>query len=256
MRPRSLLAELVGTAALVFFAVGVATLMFGFKFSGLSTAAGVVTTALAFGFVLAALVYAIGPVSGCHVNPAVTMAFWLSRKMTFVDAVGYWVAQVIGGICGAALLYGVFNLSGRYRQRFGLGTNGYGAHSLIRIDASGAFLFEVIITFLFVFVILAATRTVENATVAGLVIGVTLAMVHLLGITVDGTSVNPARSLGPALIVGGAALHQVWVFILAPLAGGAMAAVVFRALYPGGESEPAAEPAPELRLGTADPDAG
>ncbi|HXW35851.1 MAG TPA: aquaporin, partial [Acidimicrobiales bacterium] len=207
MRARPLFAEFLGTAILVFIAVGVATLSFGFKFTGLSVAAGVVATALSFGFVLAALVYAIGPISGCHVNPAVTIGFWVSGKLTTLEAVAYWVVQVAGGIAGAALLYGVFNLSGRYRHRFGLGTNGYGVHSLIRINASGAFLVEVVITFLFVFVILATTRHARNAAVAGVAIGITLTLVHLFAIPIDGTSVNPARSIGPALIIGGDAVR-------------------------------------------------
>ncbi len=248
MNPRSIAAEFIGTMLLVIIAVGVATLMFGFKLYGFSVGAGVTTTALAFGLVLAGLVYALGPISGCHINPAVTIGFWLSGRLSITDAAAYWVAQVAGGITGAAILDGLFHLTSRYRTRFGLGANGYGPrHSIVGVNASGAFLVEVLLTFIFVLVVLTVTRRVANATVVGVVIGFGLTMVHLMGIPFTGTSVNPARSIGPALIVGGTALHQLWVFILAPLAGGAIAALTFRLLYPEGEEEATIEPAPEMQ---------
>jgi aquaporin Z len=248
MRVRSLFAELLGTAVLVFFGVGAATLAFGFKVTGSSTSAGVIATALAFGLVLLALVYAIGPISGCHVNPAVTIGFLMARRITLVDATGYWIAQVVGGIAGAAALFGVVHGTPHYStSRVGLGTDGYGAHSLVGLNGGAAFAVEIILTFLFVFVILAVTRRAANATVAGLVIGLTLTLVHVVGIPLDGTSVNPARSLGPALFVGGAALSQLWVFLVAPLIGGVVAAVVYVVLYPKGEEEATIEPAPEVQ---------
>jgi aquaporin Z len=246
---RSLLAEALGTALLVFVAVGTATLSFGFKITGTSASAGVLVTALAFGLVLMAMVYAVGPISGCHINPAVTIGFLAARRITVADAVGYWVAQVAGAIAGAALLYGVVHTASSYESSMGLGTDGYGSHSMVGVSAGGALIVEVILTMVFVFVILATTRRVENATVAGLVIGLTLALVHVIGIPLDGTSVNPARSIGPALFVGGAALSQLWVFIVAPLAGGVLAAVVYLLLYPEGEAEATVEPAPELQPG-------
>ncbi len=126
MNARTLFAEGLGTAVLVFVAVGVATLSFGFKMTGLSTSAGVVATALAFGFVLLALVYAIGPVSGCHINPAVTLGFLVGRRIAVRDAIGYMIAQVIGGIAGAALLYGMFHLTATWHKSVGLGANGFG----------------------------------------------------------------------------------------------------------------------------------
>lgn len=229
---RKLFAEFVGTAALVFFGVGVATLMFGFKFDGGSVAAGIVATALAFGLTLAGLAYSIGPISGCHVNPAVTMGAVLDHRVTWKEAVGYWIAQFLGGIVGALVLWAVFEQSPLYHGASvtGLGTDGYGKASLIHINAGGAFVAEVVLTALFVFVILGVTIRVANAATSGLVIGLTLTVVHLIGISITGTSVNPARSLGPALIVGGTALHQVWLFILAPLVGGALAAVLHRFL--------------------------
>lgn len=248
MKWRSLLAEALGTALLVFFAVGTATLTFGFKVTGASESAGVVMTALAFGLVLLVLVYAIGPISGCHINPAVTIGFLVSGRITLTDAAGYWAAQVVGGIAGAAALFGVFHTTPNYHTgTIGLGTDGYGAHSIIHANAAGAFVAEVVLTFLFVFVILAVTRRASNALVAGLVIGLALTLVHLIGIPIDGTSVNPARSIGPALFVGGDALRQLWVFIVAPLVGGTVAALVYGVLYPEGEKEASVAPAPEER---------
>ena len=239
---RRLLAELVGTATLVFFGVGVATLMFGFKFDGGSVAAGVVATALTFGLVLAALAYGIGPVSGCHVNPAVTLGAALARRIEPLEALWYCVAQFVGGILGALLLWVLFRqVPGYHTALQGMGTDGFGKASLIHISAGGAFLAEVVLTALFVFVILQVTNVAANAAIAGLVIGLTLTVVHLIGIPITGTSVNPARSLGPALFVGGTALKQVWLFILAPLVGGALAAVLHLLLY----SEPAVAAQPD-----------
>jgi aquaporin Z len=246
MNPRSLFAELLGTAILVFFAVGTATLSFGFKITGASTSAGVIATALAFGLVLLVLVYAIGPISGCHVNPAVTIGFLVARRISLSDAIGYWIAQFAGAIAGAAALFGVVHDTPHYsKTTIGLGTDGYGSHSMVGLNGSSAFIVEIILTFLFVFVILSVTRRASNAMVAGLVIGLSLTLVHLIGIPLDGTSVNPARSLGPALFVGGAALSQLWVFIVAPLVGGVLSAIVYVVLYPKGEEEASVEPAPE-----------
>ncbi len=230
---RKLAAEALGTLLLVFFAVGVATLMFGFKFDGGSVAAGVVATALAFGLVLLGLAYVLGPISGCHVNPAVTLGAALSGRIPWVEAAGYWVAQFVGGYLGALLLWAMFRQSPLYSTgKQGLGTDGYGAASDIHISAGGAFLAEVVLTALFVFAVLGVTHRIANAATAGMVIGLTLTVVHLIGIPITGTSVNPARALGPALVVGGTALSQVWLFIVAPLVGGAVAAAVHFLLYP------------------------
>ena len=230
---RKIVAELLGTGLLVYFGVGVATLSFGFGTTGSSFAAGVVATALAFGLVLLALAYVLGPISGCHINPAVTIGAWLSGRVPLRDALGYWAAQFIGGILGALLLWATFSCSPLYsRSKTGLGTNGWGAASHIHINAGGAFLIEVIMTALFVFAVLGATSKTSNAATAGIIIGFSLSVVHFIGIPITGTSVNPARSLGPALIVGGTALSQVWLFIVAPLVGGALAAGLHRVLYP------------------------
>ncbi len=242
---RKLVAEALGTALLVLVAVGVATMSFGFKLTGSSTSAGVVTTALAFGFVLLALAYTLGPISGCHVNPAVTLGFVVSGRMSLLEAVGYWVAQFVGGIIGALILWGIVSGAPTYtRSGVGLGADGWGHKaSMIGIGAGGAFAAEAVLTFIFVLVVLVATSRVGSPGFAGLAIGLGLAVVHLVGIPLTGTSVNPARSLGPALIVGGQALTQVWLFIVAPLVGGAAAALAYRYLIPA-ETAPAAPAAP------------
>ena len=245
MKSRSLIAEALGTALLVFFGAGAATLCFGFKLTGTSVAAGDIMTALVFGLVLLVLVYGIGPISGCHVNPAVTIGFLAAKRISLSDAIGYWVAQIVGGVAGAAGLYGIVHSSPLYHSSVGLGADGYGKSSIIGANAAGAFVAEIVLTFVFVFVILAVTRRASNATVAGIVIGFALTLVHLIGVPIDGTSVNPARSLGPALFVGGSALSQLWVFLLAPLVGGILSALVYQLFYPKGEEEAAVEPAPE-----------
>jgi aquaporin Z len=190
-------------------------------------AAGVVTTAFAFGLVLMALAYAIGPISGCHVNPAVTLGFVAAGRMKAAEGVGYVVAQVAGAIAGAAVLWQIFSdVPGYSRKTQGLGTDGYGASSLVHLNQTGAFVTEVVLTFIFITVILFATHKAAIQGAAGLAIGMALVVVHLIGIPLTGTSVNPARSLGPALIVGGTSLSQVWLFILAPFVGAVIAAAV------------------------------
>jgi aquaporin Z len=224
---RKLLAEFLGTLILVVIAVGVATESFGFKLFGLSFAAGVVATALAFGLVLVALVYAIGPISGCHVNPAVTLGFIGTGRMKLAEGVSYLVAQFAGGIVGAYLLYWMFTTSPLYHKGIqGLGADGYGKQSHLLVSEGGAFLIEVVLTAIFVMVVLFATHKAAIQGAAGVAIGFGLVIVHLIGIPLTGTSVNPARSLGPALVVGGTALSQVWLFIVAPLVGALVAALI------------------------------
>jgi aquaporin Z len=239
---RKFAVEFLGTAILVFVAVGTATLMFGFRFDGGSVAAGVVVTALAFGLTLLALVYLIGPVSGCHVNPAVTIGALLAGRIALTEAIGYWIAQLAGGIVGALALWGSFSTSSEYsRTATGLGADGYGGESLIHIGIGGAFIFEVVLTAIFVFVVLRVTSATANAATAAIAIGLALTAVHLVGIPITGTSVNPARSVGPALVVGGTALSQVWLFIVAPLVGGMIAAGLHHLLYRGEETALARE---------------
>jgi len=224
---RKLAAEFFGTLILVLVAVGVATETFGFKLFGVSFAAGVAVTALAFGLVLVALVYAIGPISGCHVNPAVTLGFIATARMKLGEGVAYIIAQVAGGIAGAYLLYAMMKTSPYYSKNIvGLGADGYGSASKLHISQSGAFLIEVVITAVFVMVVLFSTHKAAIQGAAGVAIGFALVVVHLIGIPLTGTSVNPARSLGPALVVGGTALSQVWLFLVAPLVGALVAAIL------------------------------
>lgn len=223
---REFWAELLGTFCLVFFAVGSAVY-------GIETI-GFVGVALAFGLVLLALVYVIGPISGCHVNPAVTLGALLARRIDAATAVKYWIAQFIGGIAGAAMLKFMTTAGGVTDQTGVLGANDYGT----TVDLTGALVIEALLTFLLVFVVLAVTSKKGETPVAGSAIGLALAIIHLVGIPLTGTSVNPARSLGPALFAGGLPLEHLWVFIVAPLVGGILAAVVQVQLY-GREPEAA-----------------
>ena len=214
---RQLAAEFLGTALLVFVAVGSAV-------AGID-AIGPFGVALAFGLTLLALAYALGPVSGCHINPAVTLAVLASRGMSATDAAYYWIAQFAGGIAGAAVLQLLTSGFGDMTDQTGtLGANDYGA----TISLGGAFVLEVLLTLVFVAVILLVTGKAATPGFAGLAIGLTLTAVHLIGIPLTGTSVNPARSLGPALFAGGEPLAHVWLFILAPLVGAALAVPVVR----------------------------
>ena len=210
-------AECLGTLVLVVFACGAAIV------TGCGTPEGgmaaYLTTALAFGLVIVAMAYSIGNVSGCHINPAVSIAMLVSGKMNAKDFAGYVVAQFIGAILGAAILAYIFGTGG------GFGTNG-----LYEGDVVKSLIIEVILTFVFVIAILGVTSKTQNGAVAGIVIGLSLTLVHILGIGLTGTSVNPARSFGPALLKGGEALANVWVFIVAPLVGGVLAALAYRFL--------------------------
>jgi aquaporin Z len=212
---RSVAAEFLGTALLVFLAVGSAV--------GGIRAIGPLGVAFAFGLVLLALAYAIGPISGCHVNPAVTLGVLLARGMTVTEAGFYWVAQLAGGIAGAALLALLTSSFGDVTDQTGtLGSNDWGR----AISGGGAFVLEVLLTFVLVAVVLLVTGRSATPGFAGLAIGLTLTAVHLIGIPLDGTSVNPARSLGPALFTGGDPLAHVWLFLLAPLVGAVLAVLV------------------------------
>ncbi|MFJ4762802.1 aquaporin [Streptomyces diastaticus] len=226
MTTRALISEFTGTALLVFFAVGAAVLAGDFI--------GTVGIALAFGFVLLALSYALGPVSGCHVNPAVTLGMLAARRIDPRTAVGYWVAQVLGCIVGAAVLFLLAKQVPGLQTHAQFGTNGFADRSAVELGTGGAFLAEVVLTFLFVFVYLSVTHRVAVVGFDGLPIGLALAAVHIVGIPLTGTSVNPARSLGPALFAGGAAITQLWLFILAPLIGGGLAALAQRFTHPPG----------------------
>ena len=210
------IAEFIGTFILVFMGCGSA------MFLGCEVEGGHLAVALTFGLAIVATAYVIGSVSGCHINPAVSLAMLICKKINMTDFGGYVGAQVLGALAGAGMLkmltsFGITDLTGA------LGSNGV-------VNAGGiggALIVEVILTFIFIFTILGVTSSADNGRVAGIVIGLTLVFVHIVGIPLTGTSVNPARSIGPALLAGGDALKNVWVFILAPLVGAALAAGVF-----------------------------
>ncbi|MBO4671587.1 MAG: aquaporin [Bacteroidales bacterium] len=219
-------AECLGTFVLTFLGCGTAMLL------GCGTPAGVVGTAIAFGLAVVAMAYTIGGISGCHINPAITLGVALSGRMSWKDACGYWCGQIIGGIIAGAMLLLVASVTGApgaMGDPAGLGANGVANAG----GVWGACLVEVIATFLFVLVVLGATDPKVGAgNFAGLAIGLSLILVHLVCINLTGTSVNPARSLGPAIFAGGDALKDVWVFICAPLVGGALSAFCWKALAP------------------------
>jgi aquaporin Z len=218
-------AELIGTMILVIIGCGTAVLVS--KFLGIEYS--YVCIPLAFGLALLTLVYAIGGISGCHVNPAVTISMLVAGKISVRDTVFYVIFQCIGAIIGAGLLYAIFTGSPDYSLKSdGLGANGYGSASLLGFSLAAVFVAEIVLTFIFVLVIHGATSDRAPKGFAGVAIGGTLGMVHIVGVLIDGTSVNPARSLGPALFVGGTALSQVWVFWVAPIIGGIIAAVVWK----------------------------
>ncbi|MBR2529361.1 MAG: aquaporin [Blautia sp.] len=204
------LAEFIGTACLVFIGCGTACAVGCDAANG----SGYILTAFAFGLTVMAMAYAIGPVSGCHVNPAVSIAMLISGKLGFGDFIGYIIAQCLGAYAGGWLMVPFWG------KESGLGTNG-----LYNGDIMLSLLAEAVLTFVFVFLIIMVTSKEENGAIAGLIIGLTLFLVHIIGIAITGTSVNPARSLGPALIVGGDALKNVWVFIAGPFIGGIVAAI-------------------------------
>ncbi|MHB1152189.1 MAG: MIP family channel protein [Eubacteriales bacterium] len=223
------LAELFGTFVLVFFGCGTAVVCGGFTGGTGDGFLGVAAIALAFGLAIVAAAYAIGHVSGCHVNPAVSLAVLISGKMSLTDFIGYVIAQVVGALAGSALISFVVSSSDTLE---GFGANGYGTLSGVGLNMTGAIAVEIILTFVFVMTILGVTSSKATSSLAGIVIGLTLTFVHIIGIPLTGTSVNPARGLAPAIFAGGDALSQVWVFILAPLVGAVLAAVVFKYLFP------------------------
>ena len=216
------LCECIGTAVLVLFGCGSAALSGGVL--------GILGIALAFGLSIVAMAYVIGNISGCHINPAVSLAMLINKKLTVKDFIGYVIAQVIGAVIGIGILYGIIACSGLDVAATGLGANGFGELSATNLNMLGAIITEVVLTFVFIYTILGVTSDESKSQIAGVVIGLTLAFVHIMGIQLTGTSVNPARSLAPALFLGGEALQQVWVFILAPLVGSAIAAFTFKFL--------------------------
>ena len=199
------------------------------------TVLGNLGIAMAFGLSIVAMAYVIGDISGCHINPAVSIGMWIDGRMEIKDLILYIVFQCIGAVIGIGILAVLINSApglGGYMTT-GLGQNGFGAASSVGLNIYGALITEIILTFVFVFTVLGVTRSEKTSAVAGIVIGLTLAFVHIMGIPLTGTSVNPARSLAPALIIGGEALQQVWVFIVAPIIGAIIAGLLHKGLYSG-----------------------
>ena len=215
-------AELVGTFFLVFFGVGTAVVA-GDK-------VGIVGISFAFGLGLVAAAYGIGPISGCHINPAVSIGVWVAGRMKTIDLLGYWVGQFVGALLAAWVVYLIARgVGGGYNiAASGLGQNGFGPGYQGGYSLTAALIYEIVATLLFVIVVLGSTQDVAPVGFAGLVIGLALVATHLIGIHITGNSVNPARSFGPAVFAGGQAITQLWVFLLAPTLGGAAAGVLFR----------------------------
>ena len=210
------ISELIGTMVLVLFGCGSAAIA--------GTVLGNLGIAMAFGLSIVAMAYVIGDISGCHINPAVSIGMWIDGRMELKDLIMYIIFQCIGAIIGTAILAMLINSApslGGYMAT-GLGQNGFGAASSVGINLYGALITEIILTFVFVFTVLGVTKSEKTGVIAGIVIGLTLAFVHIMGIPLTGTSVNPARSL---------ALQQVWVFIVAPIIGAVIAGLAHKGLY-------------------------
>ncbi|MEZ5932270.1 MAG: aquaporin, partial [Alphaproteobacteria bacterium] len=216
------LAEAIGTFTLVFIGCGSAVIA--------GEHIGFVGISFAFGFALIAMAYGIGSISGCHINPAVSLGMVVAGRMSMADFIAYVCSQVIGAVIAAGALYYIVSGSAGEAGVTNLGQNGWGEGYIDGHGIEAAFVFELIATFLFVLMILGATTSRAPAAFAGLAIGLALVAIHLIGIPITGTSVNPARSFGPALLVGGQAVAQLWLFIAAPLAGGALAGIAHRVL--------------------------
>jgi len=223
-------AEVIGTFILVFFGCGAAVFM--------GAQIGMLGISFAFGLAIVAAAYGIGAISGAHLNPAVSLGMVAAGRMSIGEAVPYMIAQVVGAVLAALAILAIASGGAGYSlAENGLGQNGFGPGYLGEYTVVAAFLFELIATFLFVTVILGATSAAAPAAMAGLAIGLTLAAIHMVGINITGVSVNPARSFGPALFAGAEAMKDLWLFILAPIAGGILAGVVYRAGLTNPDSE-------------------
>ena len=220
------LAEVIGTFTLVFIGCGAAVIAGEhIGFTGIS---------FAFGLALIAMAYGIGPISGCHINPAVSLGVLVAGRMSVAEFITYVISQLIGAVVAAAALYLIVSGKAGEGGVTNLGQNGWGEGYIDGYSQQAAIVFELIATFLFVLMILGSTAVAgASAAIAGLAIGLALVAIHLIGIPITGTSVNPARSFGPALLVGGQAMAQLWVFIVMPLIGGLIAGIVHRVLIAG-----------------------
>ncbi len=218
-------AELIGTFCLVLFGCGAAVIAGANSTDIPPSGIGLLGISLAFGVSVIVMAYAIGPISGCHINPAISISMLAAGKLSFKDTIGYVISQCIGAVAASGLLYLI--ASGRPGfaiGEYGLGANGWGEDYLGKYSTQSAFIAETVFTFLFLVVIYGTTSKRANPAMAGLAIGLSLTLIHLVVIPITGTSVNPARSLGPALFAGGKALGQLWLFIVAPILGGLAAA--------------------------------
>lgn len=219
MTMKKYFAEMLGTMVLVLMGCGSAV------FLGCSTPAEMLAVAITFGLSVVAMAYCIGGISGCHINPAITLGVWLSKRMSGKDAIGYMAGQFIGALIGSAIIYLLVSTGG-HGATTATGANVFGNGEMLQ-----AFIAEAVFTFIFVLVVLGSTDSEKGAgNLAGLAIGLTLIMVHIVCIPITGTSVNPARSFGPALFAGGEALSQLWLFIVAPFVGAALSAGVWKML--------------------------
>ncbi|MGR5129153.1 aquaporin Z [Photobacterium swingsii] len=225
---KKLVAEFIGTFWLVLGGCGSAVLAAAFPDVGI----GLLGVSLAFGLTVVTMAYAIGHISGCHLNPAVTVGLWSGGRFPVADVVPYILSQVLGAIVGAYVLYVIASGQAGFDLAGGLASNGYGEHSPGGYSLVSGFVTEFVMTFMFLIVILGATHKLATPGMAGLAIGLALTLIHLISIPVTNTSVNPARSTGPALLVGDWAVSQLWLFWLAPLLGALVAGIVYRWLSP------------------------
>ena len=222
------LAELIGTMSLVLFGCGAAVIS-GVNAEHVPAGLGLLGISFAFGLAVVAMAYTIGGISGCHINPAITIAMLVAGKISGKDASGYIIAQFAGAVAGAGILYVIASGQGNFKMgEWALGSNGWGEGYLGNYSITAAFITEAVLTFLFLYVIFNVTSKHGNSNMTGLAIGVTLVLIHLVAIPITGTSVNPARSFGPAIFAGGKALAQLWLFIVAPIVGGIIAAMVWK----------------------------
>lgn len=224
---KKLISELFGTFCLVLFGCGAATVAGGSV--GAVSGLGLLGISLAFGLAVVAMAYAIGPISGCHINPAISVGMLVAGKLSVKDTVGYVIAQCIGALLGALVLSLILNgQAGFEAGEWAFGSNGWGEGYLGNYSMQSAFIAELVFTAIFLIVIHAVTSKLGNATMAGLAIGITLVLIHMVVIPVTGTSVNPARSFGPAMLAQGMALQQLWLFIVAPLSGGILGTLIWK----------------------------
>jgi aquaporin Z len=224
------IAELIGTFALVFLGCGAAAVA-GTDTAGHLSGLGLLGISLAFGLSVVVMAYAIGGITGCHINPAITIAMFVAGKIKIMDAVVYIIAQMMGAVLAAFVLMTILKgQPGFSMGEWALGSNGWGDGYQNAFNTTSAFITEAVMTFLFLFVIFATTSKWGNGTMAGLAIGLTLVLIHLVAIPITGTSVNPARSFGPAILAGGKALNQLWLFFAAPIVGAVAAAIFWRVL--------------------------